>query len=409
MSCVNLQFFINHPHWPVVEGIAKTLIQHGHRAVLAGGCVRDALLGKLAKDLDIATDATPEQIEGYFPKVLPLGKSFGVCRVIENSIAVEVATFREDFDYQDGRRPGRVHYSTLEKDAFRRDFTINALFYDLQSQELIDVVGGTKDLNDRILRAVGNPDVRFSEDYLRILRGIRFSGVLHFPLQAKTRESMQRALTGLKKVSKERVFEELEKMFASTNSSECWKLLDDLSVLPIIFEEWPQTMNSMQQWLQQITPYDDRQELSWVAMYYFLYSVRDEAFATRQFTTLKVPKRYMKKALDVISARAVLDKNEDISLLAFMECVRDGSKTIAKLFWSIIDQNNSFKAAVENMEKQYLKDGEPPAPLINGNDLLAHGYKGEEIKKVLQKSYLRQLRQPALDKQALLQYVVKVK
>ncbi|KYG64082.1 poly A polymerase [Bdellovibrio bacteriovorus] len=201
-----------HPHWPAVEDIYHKLGARGYKAFLAGGCVRDALLGISANDLDVATDATPEEIEKIFANTVAVGKSFGVMRVLIGDADIEVATFRSDGEYKDGRRPEGVHFSTPEMDAQRRDFTVNALFYDLNSQEVLDFVQGKADLAKKTLRTVGDAEKRFAEDHLRLLRAARFVGQLDFALEVTTFAALKRMAPKVMTVSGERLHEEMGKL-----------------------------------------------------------------------------------------------------------------------------------------------------------------------------------------------------
>jgi poly(A) polymerase len=161
----------------------------GHEALLAGGCVRDVVLGREPKDYDVATAARPEQVEALFPHTVAVGKAFGVIRVLDDddrSVAVEVATFRSDGPYADGRHPTSVQFTDARHDAERRDFTVNALFLDPDGGAVIDYVGGRADLDKRLIRAVGDPRARFAEDKLRLLRAVRFAAGLGFDIDQAT-------------------------------------------------------------------------------------------------------------------------------------------------------------------------------------------------------------------------------
>ena len=164
------------------QEIVQNLQEAGHEALFAGGCVRDFLRAVLPKDFDIATSARPDQILELYPKGDTIGAHFGVILVKKAGQNFEIATFREDGDYKDGRRPESVSFSTAKKDAQRRDFTINGLFYNPVKRELIDYVGGKTDIESKIIRAIGDPEARFEEDYLRLLRAIRFATVLDFKI-----------------------------------------------------------------------------------------------------------------------------------------------------------------------------------------------------------------------------------
>src|ERR1700678_3922236 len=176
---------------PRARDIVAQLQRAGHTAYFAGGCVRDRLLGKEAKDYDIATSALPEQVQKLFPRVTDVaGKCFGVVRVMAGDESFEVATFRQDGPYKDGRHPESVRFATAEEDAQRRDFTINGLFYDPVAEKLIDYVGGEADLRAKVLRAIGVPADRFGEDQLRLLRAIRFAARLNFKIEPYTWEAI---------------------------------------------------------------------------------------------------------------------------------------------------------------------------------------------------------------------------
>ena len=154
------------------RAIATKLREHDHIAFFAGGCVRDMVRTLAPKDIDIATDARPEEVQKLFPRTYAVGAHFGVIVVLENGFQFEVATFRSDGAYLDGRRPVEVHFATAEEDAARRDFTINGMFLDPEKDEVIDFVGGRADLERKLIRAIGDPAQRFAEDRLRMLRGL---------------------------------------------------------------------------------------------------------------------------------------------------------------------------------------------------------------------------------------------
>ena len=217
---------------PQACDIVAQLQRAGHVAYLAGGCVRDHLLGVEAKDYDIATDAKPDEVQQLFPRVTDLtGKSFGVVRVMVGDQHFEVAMFRQDGAYIDGRRPESVTPATPELDAQRRDFTINGLFFDPVANRLIDYVGGEADLHAKVLRAIGNPADRFAEDHLRLLRAIRFATRLNFKIEPKTWESICLAAPSIRTVSAERIRDELNKIFTAHKPELGLDLLDRSGLL----------------------------------------------------------------------------------------------------------------------------------------------------------------------------------
>ncbi len=192
--------------------IIRILRRAGHEALLAGGCVRDYLLGREPKDHDVATSATPRQVLLLFPGALTVGAHFGVVIVRRGDEQVEVATFRTDGSYKDGRRPESVTFSTAEEDARRRDFTVNGLFRDPVDDRIIDYVGGRADLEGRILRAIGDPVRRFEEDRLRLLRAVRFATVLGFEIEPETWRAVKAFAHLLPAVSAERIRDEFVKI-----------------------------------------------------------------------------------------------------------------------------------------------------------------------------------------------------
>ena len=194
--------------------IARRLHGAGFAAFWVGGCVRDFLLDREPQDFDIATDARPEQVEALFPKTIPVGRKFGVIIVVSAGQQFQVATFRAEADYQDGRRPEKVEFANAEADAARRDFTVNGLFYDPLTEKIHDWVGGEKDLRAGIIRTIGSPAERFGEDHLRMLRAVRFAARLGFQIEAETFAAIQSLAPKIKSISAERVREELVKLFA---------------------------------------------------------------------------------------------------------------------------------------------------------------------------------------------------
>ena len=219
-----------------VEIIGK-LQEEGHVAYLAGGCVRDMLRGEIPKDYDIATSALPEQITSIFSKTREVGVHFGVVIVIKDNQAFDVATFRNDGSYKDGRHPEDVTFSTPEEDTARRDFTINGIFFDPISQKYIDFVDGRSDIEKKVVRAIGDPDLRFQEDHLRLLRAVRFAARFNYEIEEKTWKSIKLNASGISKISKERVRDELTKILLNENRVLGFDLLVDSGLMEHIIPE----------------------------------------------------------------------------------------------------------------------------------------------------------------------------
>jgi tRNA nucleotidyltransferase/poly(A) polymerase len=225
----------------IMETVARQIVarlrEAGHEAYYAGGCVRDRLLGKEAHDIDIATSAKPEEVQALFPRTVAVGAQFGVIVVLVEGGEFQVATFRADGDYLDGRHPTGVTFTTAEGDAQRRDFTINGLFYDPVEERVIDFVGGCRDLEAHLVRAIGNPAERFAEDKLRVLRGVRFAAALDFDIEEATWEGIRAGAGAIHEVSAERIREELVKIFVSPRRVRGFDLLDASGLMREILPE----------------------------------------------------------------------------------------------------------------------------------------------------------------------------
>jgi poly(A) polymerase len=242
--------------------IIRTLRERGHKAYLVGGCVRDLLLGREPADYDVATDATPEEVMRIFPETYAVGEQFGVVLVPQptprwdatgmpeppirdatgdvspNAYVVEVATFRSDIGYSDGRHPDQVRFSKdPREDVQRRDFTINGLLLDPVSNEVLDFVGGRKDLKAEIIRTIGNPDRRFSEDKLRMLRAVRFAARFGYTIEPETFQAIHKLASQIHQVSRERVRDELSKMLIEGHARQAFLVLDQTGLLREVLPE----------------------------------------------------------------------------------------------------------------------------------------------------------------------------
>jgi poly(A) polymerase len=239
--------------------IIRTLRERGHKAYLVGGCVRDLLLGREPSDYDVATDATPEQVTRIFPETYAVGAQFGVvlvplpeerdvainvtcrdvtCYVSPKANVVEVATFRSDIGYSDGRHPDQVRFSKdPQEDVERRDFTINGLLLDPVTNEVLDFVGGRKDLGAGIIRSIGDPERRFAEDKLRMLRAVRFAARFGYTIEPGTFQAIQKTASQIDQVSRERVRDELTRMLIEGHARQAFLLLDESGLLREVLPE----------------------------------------------------------------------------------------------------------------------------------------------------------------------------
>jgi poly(A) polymerase len=217
--------------------IVRTLRTAGHAALFAGGCVRDMLRGVMPHDYDVVTNAKPEQVRALFPKTFEVGAQFGVVLVLSEGETFEVATFRCDDAYEDGRRPTSVTFSTPEADARRRDFTMNGLFYDPVAESVLDYVGGRADIERRVVRCIGDPVARFTEDKLRMLRAIRFACNLGHTIEPATFHAIQQMAPQITVVSAERIRDELIKTFTRSHAGEGLRLLEESGLLAVVLPE----------------------------------------------------------------------------------------------------------------------------------------------------------------------------
>ncbi|PYK46913.1 MAG: phosphohydrolase [Verrucomicrobia bacterium] len=217
--------------------IAERLRDRGHIAYFAGGCVRDMVRGLTPKDYDIATDARPENVQALFPRTYAVGAHFGVIIVLEDGFQFEVATFRSDEAYIDGRHPSAVQFSSPEEDARRRDFTINGMFLDPASNKVIDLVGGQADIGAKLVRAIGEPGQRLAEDRLRMLRAVRFATALDYQIDERTWDALVASASSINQISGERIRDEVVRIFLSSNRVRGWDLLDASGLMSAILPE----------------------------------------------------------------------------------------------------------------------------------------------------------------------------
>lgn len=348
----------SHPHWSAVETIYHRLQAHGYKAFLAGGCVRDALLGITANDLDVATDATPEQIEELFEKTVNVGKVFGVMRVLVGGADIEVATFRTDGTYKDGRRPEGVHFSSPEEDAKRRDFTVNALFYDLTSKKVLDFVQGEADLRNAILRTVGEPEGRFREDHLRLLRAARFVAQLDFILEQTTFDAVKQMAALVKTVSGERLRDEMGKLLKSKAVSKGLEVMVATDLMQLLFpfrlrdNEWFGSYGAKE---------------VWQTLALFFRNAKSEELSS----SIQLLKLSTKEQRSIEKAWALWQKPDDFFALnlgkQLQKLTEEGS------FWALqvlMLEGSVWASQVKDLFKEWqLWQNRLPRPLLTGEDL----------------------------------------
>ncbi|XGC82350.1 CCA tRNA nucleotidyltransferase [Bdellovibrio bacteriovorus] len=368
----------SHPHWPAVKAIYHKLDSHGYKAFLAGGCVRDALLGIPANDLDVATDATPDQIEAFFEKTVNVGKVFGVMRVLQDGADIEVATFRTDGTYADGRRPDEVHFSSPEEDAKRRDFTVNALFYDLAKNQVLDFVHGQEDLKSQTLRTVGMAEQRFKEDHLRLLRAARFVAQLDFTLEDKTYLALQTMAAEVKTVSGERLRDELIKLLNSKAVAKGLKVMLDSGLLHHLFpfrerdNSWQGSFGASEDW-QLLSLFFRKAEIQELqsSLQLLKLSTKDLRAILRAWTTFQRPEEFLQLRLG-LQLQAMQDPG------------------IAFAFEVLIQEKHVKATEMQNLLQAYKALGPLPAPLLTGEDVKGR-LQGKAIGICLTEAYCLQL------------------
>lgn len=224
----------------LARAVARRLREAGYIAYLAGGCVRDRLMGREPDDFDVATDADAATVQALFPRTIPVGVQFGVVIVVLDGVPFEVATFRSDETYLDGRRPSGVRAAAPEEDAQRRDFTINGMFLDPESDAVLDYVGGRRDLQAGIIRAIGDPEARIAEDRLRMLRAVRFAARFGFAIEPATLAAIRRSAPSIVDIAWERIGDELVRMLVDGplgSARRAFELLDESGLLPAVLPE----------------------------------------------------------------------------------------------------------------------------------------------------------------------------
>lgn len=371
-----------HPHWNAANKILNTLLGQGKIAWLAGGCVRDALLGRPFADIDIVTDATPEEIVKYFKKTVPVGINFGVVMVVEDEVSLEVATLRTDGSYKDGRRPENVDWATPEGDAFRRDFTVNALFYDPVKQSVIDYVDGLADLNLKILRAVGEPDRRFAEDQLRLLRAIRFVAQLEFEIEDETWAAIQKMSLDFKGVSFERIYQEWVKILKAKDSSAALVLLYETALGEKIFPELPKDLA--------LSHIRELQELNLkhpASRMLCLFQHLDEKQFLSLLDRLKYPKKESKQLLDEHRFSLEWRKSSNASTKLNFKMAMLFNQCRAEVLTPVLSKMN-FKAFTDFYVGLCDETGCLPKALLQGEAAIRQGLKpGPEMGRWLQEIY----------------------
>jgi len=388
------------------------LREAGFVAYFAGGCVRDELLGRTPKDYDVATDATPPQIRRSFGnrQTLAIGAAFGVITVIGPKPAgmVEVATFRRDADYSDGRHPDRVTFSSAEEDASRRDFTINGLFYDPVEQRVIDFVDGQEDIRRRVIRAIGSPLDRFCEDKLRMLRAVRFTATFDFHLEADTLAAIRQMADQITVVSSERIAMEMRRMLVDRRRTEAVRLLLETGLAAMVLPE--------------IVPDDDtqRQRLDGclavlarlpqpgfpLALGALLHELVAPAGARRVCTRWRLSNKETDRVVWLVKHRRVLCGAQSMPWSTLQPLlIAEGIDDLLALHESASAAGAEDVGHCRSLLQRPREVLDPP-PLLTGDDLLSHGISaGPKYKMLLQRTRDAQLDEEIHTKAEALEFV----
>ena len=379
--------------------VTEQLQAAGYQALWAGGCVRDQLLNKQPKDYDVATIATPDQIRELFGhrKTLALGAAFGVITLIGPKSAgnIEIATFRKDSDYSDGRRPDAVEFSTAEMDAMRRDFTINGLFFDPLKQEILDYVGGQADLELKLIRAIGNPAERIAEDKLRMLRSVRFAANLDFQIDPATTDTIVRHANEINVVSVERISAELTRMLTHENRRRAVELLHETGLLTNILPELSPMVQDAERFertlqnLQRLNSIESPPSFA-VTMVTLLESPAPEDFFNL-CKRLKQPNEVTNTGHWILVNIDTIRQSHDLAWSAVQPLLVKPFAEQAIEFLQAVDPNC---AAIPFCRERlaWPADKLDPAELLNGDILRKHGFNpGPQYKKILQETRRAQL------------------
>jgi poly(A) polymerase len=351
----------------------------GFEAYWAGGCVRDRLLGRDPKDYDVATNATPDEIRHLFTKrrTLAVGAAFGVIAVLGPPSAgqIEVATFRQDAAYSDGRHPDAVSFSTPEADAQRRDFTINGLFYDPLEDEVIDFVGGQADLAQGIVRAIGDPQARFVEDKLRLLRAVRFAATFDFALDAATLAAIVEMGPQIVAVSAERVAAEMRLMLASIHRSRAVALLRKVGLLNVLLPELSEATPTAIATTQRVLEALAEAEFP-LALAGLLHAVVEPAACLEIGRRWKLANRETERTHWLLEKqRSLVNASQTPWPKLQRLLIAEGIEDLLALHAAIAHSAAQPATYVDYCRELLKKPPEElnPAPLITGDDLITHG------------------------------------
>ncbi len=371
--------------------IIKKLRRNGYKTLLAGGCVRDMLRGTNANDYDVATQAKPDEICRIFRRTIKVGAKFGVIIVLNESQQVEVATFRRENAYTDGRHPTKVKFTSDKEDAMRRDFTVNGMFYDPVKKELIDYVGGQKDIRSKTIRTIGEPLQRFNEDYLRMLRAIRFAAQLEFHIARETMAAIKKNHKNILKISGERICSEIQGMMASENRAKGIKKLRICGLEQTIFPTLKTVPAKFGEKVCGLLPNVVSFPLALAAM--FSYCKTKEAMDNCEI--LKLSRKQRKHLMFLLENKTVL-LHENLQLAKLKMLLAGGYFEDLYLLHRAMQktrkQNCSTLKTIRRRANALAGTNIQPRPLLDGNEIIALGARaGPQVGRIGRKLYTAQL------------------
>ncbi len=403
--------------------VVRTLRKAGFKALFAGGCVRDMLLGIRSTDYDVATDATPDQVRRLFRHVLLVGAKFGVAMVIVNRRRVEVTTFRSEESYSDGRRPDHVRFTTPQQDAMRRDFTINGMFYDPIARQVIDYVGGREDLKAGIVRTINEPQLRFGEDYLRMIRAVRFAVRFGFKIDPATAQAVRDNAHKITAISGERIVDELTKMLARPTAAAAAQKLAELGlarhIMPELFaspSQWPAAIARVEGVARykdatlavgaMLAELDVRQIVAVIRRWGGSNELRNAALFlarhlngfARAASVIRPASVVKQQATSGIStgSRGFFDKDKSLTLAQFKRLLANPNFPRLQKLWRVQEKlqtgRNDSSHRIARLVRSIPREQIAPAPFVTGNDLMRMGLtEGARLGQILKALYDAQL------------------
>lgn len=422
------QIYIAEPYFSVCRYIEETLTKHGYEAWLVGGSVRDLLIAGKLSDLDYTTNATPEKVQKIFPRTVPVGIKFGTILVLYKGQKVEVTTYRADADYHDGRRPSTVTYAKdLATDIKRRDFTINGLAYSVTQKKLADHCGGADDLQNKILRTIGDPMQRFTEDGLRPIRGCRIAAKLGFEIEPATLTAMRHCLPITQKVAPERFYDEWRKTLRMKNRRSYWHHLLEAHILPAFLPHIAAAFvgEARDQFLREIDHLRLRTMADYAASVFYLLQIHDKQKIDATLRETKFPTAEMRHCQSMLASPlfqlgnafdrqnfkehlADVPRRERLAHTRFFSSMRAAEMLTAGELPGPVRQ---FRETVAKFYTSIRASGDPldvSDLAITGTDVQSAGITGRAVGDALERLRRMVLSEPLLNKRQYLLGQLKV-